>query len=184
MENPAAAEEVALKSKQKNCQGCVQTKRRCDRRAPVCSRCAERGTACVYGKAAPYRYQVQESSIGSSYTTPFAGQPVSATPAWSPLAAAQMPLDAPPHSAPASTPDLLDFELMDTGLAGDISTEPFFPDPGDSIAPFPDQWRDAAGESQTHLDRPSTPADEEVLRGYSHMSDACVCSKSLFVLQH
>lgn len=37
-----------LRSRQKNCTECVLIKRRCDRRTPTCSRCAERGTFCTY----------------------------------------------------------------------------------------------------------------------------------------
>ena len=35
-------------TRQKNCDNCVQTKGRCDRRAPECSRCIERGLPCVF----------------------------------------------------------------------------------------------------------------------------------------
>lgn len=38
------------RSKQKNCNGCVQAKRRCDRRTPTCSRCIEKMIPCTWGK--------------------------------------------------------------------------------------------------------------------------------------
>lgn len=38
-------------TRQKNCNGCVQAKRRCDRRTPTCSRCAEKMIPCVYSKS-------------------------------------------------------------------------------------------------------------------------------------
>src|SRR5436190_18331607 len=38
------------KSRRNNCNSCVQVKRRCDRRTPICSRCAEKKIACIYGK--------------------------------------------------------------------------------------------------------------------------------------
>ncbi|KAM7209602.1 hypothetical protein V8F20_000005 [Naviculisporaceae sp. PSN 640] len=38
----------ASTSRQKSCNACVRGKRKCDRRAPVCSRCAERAEPCVY----------------------------------------------------------------------------------------------------------------------------------------
>ncbi|EXA31245.1 hypothetical protein FOVG_17486 [Fusarium oxysporum f. sp. pisi HDV247] len=37
-------------SRQKNCDSCVRVKRRCDRRTPICSRCAAKHLRCNYGK--------------------------------------------------------------------------------------------------------------------------------------
>lgn len=45
-----AATPAPARSKQKNCNGCVVAKRRCDRRAPTCSRCAEKMIPCTWGK--------------------------------------------------------------------------------------------------------------------------------------
>ncbi|GIJ99560.1 hypothetical protein Aspvir_001694 [Aspergillus viridinutans] len=36
------------KSRQKSCNACVRSKRRCDKRTPQCTRCAERGLPCFY----------------------------------------------------------------------------------------------------------------------------------------
>ncbi|KAF4208812.1 hypothetical protein CNMCM8927_008761 [Aspergillus lentulus] len=38
------------KSRQKSCNACVRSKRRCDKRTPQCTRCAERGLSCLYHK--------------------------------------------------------------------------------------------------------------------------------------
>ena len=46
-----------LSSRQKNCNGCVQVKRRCDRRAPICSRCIEKKIPCVYSRRKTDRYR-------------------------------------------------------------------------------------------------------------------------------
>lgn len=51
MENLAAMDRLQ-RSRQKNCNGCVTAKRRCDRRTPVCSRCVEKMIPCSYGKPA------------------------------------------------------------------------------------------------------------------------------------
>jgi len=40
-----------LPTRQKSCDSCVQSKRRCDRRTPVCSVCAKRKVACTYRNA-------------------------------------------------------------------------------------------------------------------------------------
>ena len=36
-------------SRQKSCNACVRSKRRCDKRTPTCGRCAKRRYLCVYG---------------------------------------------------------------------------------------------------------------------------------------
>ncbi|KAK6063153.1 hypothetical protein SCUP515_12679 [Seiridium cupressi] len=40
----------ALKSRKKNCDNCIQGKRRCDRQTPSCSRCAKKEILCIYSK--------------------------------------------------------------------------------------------------------------------------------------
>ncbi|KAH9885674.1 hypothetical protein F4778DRAFT_498501 [Xylariomycetidae sp. FL2044] len=37
--------------RQKNCNSCVQAKRRCDRRMPCCTRCAQKSIPCIYSKS-------------------------------------------------------------------------------------------------------------------------------------
>ncbi|EXK76553.1 hypothetical protein FOQG_18707 [Fusarium oxysporum f. sp. raphani 54005] len=39
---------MGRKSKQKSCFACVETKRRCDKRFPTCSRCLDRDSVCTY----------------------------------------------------------------------------------------------------------------------------------------
>lgn len=36
------------KSRQRSCNACVRSKRRCDKRTPQCTRCTERGLPCLY----------------------------------------------------------------------------------------------------------------------------------------
>ncbi|GKT63458.1 C6 zinc finger domain-containing protein [Colletotrichum tofieldiae] len=40
--------DAADKSRQKSCNACVRSKRRCDKRTPRCTRCAEKNFSCVY----------------------------------------------------------------------------------------------------------------------------------------
>ncbi|KAE8376382.1 hypothetical protein BDV26DRAFT_294130 [Aspergillus bertholletiae] len=40
------------KSRQKSCNACVRSKRRCDKRTPQCTRCAAKGLSCLYLPAA------------------------------------------------------------------------------------------------------------------------------------
>ncbi|KAI1482551.1 hypothetical protein F4774DRAFT_406725 [Daldinia eschscholtzii] len=37
-------------SRQKSCNGCVKSKRRCDQRLPACSNCAKKRRLCIYGR--------------------------------------------------------------------------------------------------------------------------------------
>ncbi|TEA11189.1 Transcription factor gsfR2 [Colletotrichum sidae] len=41
------------KSRQKSCNACVRSKRRCDKRTPRCTRCAEKNFSCVYQNLPP-----------------------------------------------------------------------------------------------------------------------------------
>ena len=41
------------KSRQKSCDACVRSKRRCDKQTPRCTRCAKRGLPCLYRKFLP-----------------------------------------------------------------------------------------------------------------------------------
>lgn len=44
--------ESSDKSRQRSCNACVRSKRRCDKRTPQCTRCAERSLPCLYHPAA------------------------------------------------------------------------------------------------------------------------------------
>ncbi|KAK9423954.1 putative Zn(2)-C6 fungal-type domain-containing protein [Seiridium unicorne] len=46
----STVEGSALKSRKKNCDNCIQGKRRCDRQTPSCSRCAKKEHLCIYSK--------------------------------------------------------------------------------------------------------------------------------------
>ncbi|KAF4832708.1 Transcription factor gsfR2 [Colletotrichum siamense] len=45
--------DAADKSRQKSCNACVRSKRRCDKRTPRCTRCSEKNFACVYQNLPP-----------------------------------------------------------------------------------------------------------------------------------
>lgn len=48
MVDPGASD----RSRQRSCNACVRSKRRCDKRTPLCTRCAKRGLPCLYHPAA------------------------------------------------------------------------------------------------------------------------------------
>ncbi|WQF84869.1 Putative zn(2)Cys(6) fungal-type DNA-binding domain-containing protein [Colletotrichum destructivum] len=45
--------DAADKSRQKSCNACVRSKRRCDKQTPRCTRCAEKNFSCVYQNLPP-----------------------------------------------------------------------------------------------------------------------------------
>ncbi|KAK1497445.1 hypothetical protein CTAM01_07715 [Colletotrichum tamarilloi] len=45
--------DAADKSRQKSCNACVRSKRRCDKRTPRCTRCSEKNFSCVYQNLPP-----------------------------------------------------------------------------------------------------------------------------------
>jgi hypothetical protein len=64
MNSPARYDRVPA-SRQKSCNACVRGKRRCDKRAPNCTRCAARGLDCVYQRL-PHSSMTDASSVSAS----------------------------------------------------------------------------------------------------------------------
>jgi hypothetical protein len=58
--------------RQKNCNSCVQAKRRCDRQTPTCSRCAEKMIPCVYSKAKINGRSARHSGASNASTSSLA----------------------------------------------------------------------------------------------------------------
>ncbi|KAI1124552.1 hypothetical protein F5Y10DRAFT_249104 [Nemania abortiva] len=158
-------------SRQKNCNGCVQAKRRCDRRVPVCSRCAEKSTTCVYTK-----------SRMANRPGKHARQPTPCTETLS--------LDSPIYSSldiPGLSFDLNYLETIPTSFDPDVAIEftsqsiqdtpsingnsmnAFMQFMSDNSASSSDQWLIRTEENHPP-ERSSTPADEEVVRGWDKMA--------------
>ncbi|KAI3321266.1 hypothetical protein HD806DRAFT_503591 [Xylariaceae sp. AK1471] len=157
-------------SRQKNCNSCVQTKRRCDRRTPVCSRCVEKRIPCVYSKSnvagRPDRHGREQipcteaPSLGGATYSPFAPGL-----SFDMDYVGNMLTDFRPDVAVESTPQ----PVPDTAASVDTSMETFFDFIGIAASPVPDRW--LVPTEGGHLPgRPPTPADEEVMRGYQKMS--------------
>ncbi|KAK0715354.1 hypothetical protein B0H67DRAFT_665448 [Lasiosphaeris hirsuta] len=166
--------------RQKNCNNCVQTKRRCDRQ-PVCARCVEKNTPCVYTKVK------------------VAGQPDKRRSRDGPLAAADgtesLPLESTPFSESLFAADL-SFNLAffetatrpsdsyldesaesDTPLAQmqPITDAPVGEDTPMHFTDFdrPDHWLVPAEGNLQPAERPSTPVDDEIVRAYDKMTNTC-----------
>lgn len=166
------------KLRQKNCNSCVHAKRRCDRRTPVCSRCTEKKIDCIYGKT---KVASQPDREEIDWSSPSMGRIAFGSPAGSSFALRQspdlnylgiMPMDPQIGVATSATESMQDY-VMDTTIDGDISMDPFINLMGNSITPTQDQWL-VPIEQGPMTERPSSPADEEIIRAYEKMAGLCV----------
>jgi hypothetical protein len=165
----------ASSSRQKNCNSCVQTKRRCDRSIPVCSRCAERNTPCIYSKtkaaSQPNNPEIEPTSFAEA--TPFDS---SAYSLYSPGLSldveylGDMPATDSRSALVAESPHQ---QITDASSSGDVIMGNFIDFIGNSSSPSPNQWLVPTDEGLT-LDRPNTPADVEIMKAYQMMSLFCV----------
>lgn len=165
-------------SRQKNCNSCVQAKRRCDRRTPICSRCAEKKIPCVYTKTKAVGRSVQHDAETFSYME----RPSLGSPACSFFAPGLtldvdylgiMPMDSQPDSAAAAAENTHNHLMMDADSNGDILMDPFMDLMGNDSTPARDQWL-APMDQGSITERPSSPADEEIVTAYQKMASFCV----------
>ncbi|KAI0908255.1 hypothetical protein F4823DRAFT_625739 [Ustulina deusta] len=157
-------------SRQKNCNNCVQAKRRCDRRTPICSRCVEKKTTCVYSKSKTAHRSGKNTREPAAYTE-------------------TLPLESPAYS-PLNIPDLsfdMNYpESISTGFHPEVAVEPMPQSNHDTVSSRnismdtfmhfienntsspSDQW--IIRTEEDHIpERPATPAEEEVVTAYSKM---------------
>ncbi|KAI8626481.1 hypothetical protein F5Y19DRAFT_478596 [Xylariaceae sp. FL1651] len=173
METAAAALAArASVSRQKNCNNCVQAKRRCDRRTPVCSRCVEKMLPCIYSKT-----KVASQPDGRDReSTPYAEVVSFGSPAC-PLFAPGLSFDAGYLESPAPDPqpdmasEYMPQSIMEVS-SSDVPMGNLMDLIGNNRSPSPDQWLVPTDEC-LFIERPSTPADEEVMRGYEKMAPIC-----------
>lgn len=172
MASPAVASGV-LGSRQKNCNSCVQTKRRCDRRTPVCSRCAEKKIPCAYGKvrasnhtghqemrASPHMEALQFDNPGVSV--------FNSVPPYEMGCFDTLPLDSSsdiPGPAAESLPSAF--------INEDIPMDNFMEFVDNNNPSMPDRWL-VPVEDNVAIERPGTPADEEITNSYQKMAPFCV----------
>ncbi|KAK3339943.1 hypothetical protein B0T25DRAFT_560951 [Lasiosphaeria hispida] len=153
------------KTRQKNCNSCVQNKRRCDRRKPECSRCAEKQMPCIYSLSRP---KAAPSTTGTS--------PPASTDAGGLLFASL-------GSAYSLFTPSLDLDLdytpqSDTNTRDDISMSAFMDFTGNTAPPSPSQWLVPAEEQASIFaepERPRTPADQQVQRTYHTIAFSSFC---------
>lgn len=111
--DPKAAgdSDPADKSRQKSCNACVRSKRRCDKRTPRCARCAEKNFACVYQNLPPSAAAGGGIGIGSG----IGGGSSSAETSEDPLQAMDLE-DADTAVPPAPHP--FDLDILDSSPPG------------------------------------------------------------------
>ncbi|KAI5860106.1 hypothetical protein GGS23DRAFT_249423 [Durotheca rogersii] len=159
MDSSAAAAGVLL-SRQKNCNNCVQVKRRCDRKTPVCSRCAEKNISCIYSKTKAVR-QLDKPSIEPM---PYAEAISFGSPGY-PL------FGVDPQTGRAAS-EYTPQSVLEASGGGDILMDPFLDLIGNTGSPLSDQWPVPVDES-LFARRPNTPADDEIVRAYGKMAGLC-----------
>ncbi|KAI0103716.1 hypothetical protein GGR51DRAFT_561648 [Nemania sp. FL0031] len=145
----------SVASRQKSCNACVRSKRRCDKRKPACSRCVKQRWTCVYGgRGHP------GASLGDVGDVPFSLD-FSSDPT----------LNSDPFiPTPNAPPTMLGTDL---GLGSDLSFQlnhdfsSLFTMPGSSGFPVDPWLSQFAGES-------STPPEKSLIRrDYSKMAPIC-----------
>lgn len=172
MASPAVAAGV-LGSRQKNCNSCVQTKRRCDRRTPVCSRCAEKKIPCAYGKARVSNHTGNQDTrpnpdtevlqLGSPSLSLFESVPPFDVGCFHSLAVNSS--SDVPGPALQSVPSAFVDE--------DISMDSFMDFVHNDDPSIPDRWLVPVDDNIV-IERPGTPADEEITNSYQKMAPFCV----------
>lgn len=172
MASPAVAAGV-LGSRQKNCNSCVQTKRRCDRRTPVCSRCAEKKIPCAYGRArVPLQTEHQGTQPGPQVEVLQFDSPgislYDSVPPFELGCLDSLPMGSLPDAhGPASQPVPYSFASEDNSL------DAFMDFVGNGDSSSPDRWLVPVDENIV-IERPGTPADEEITNSYQKMATFCV----------
>ncbi|KAG8164221.1 hypothetical protein KVR01_006139 [Diaporthe batatas] len=161
-----------LGSRQKNCNSCVQMKRRCDRRTPVCTRCAERKVPCVYGNAKASHRTGNQGRQSHSHIEAlhFDSPDVSLFDIDTPfeigcLDSLTVPTrpDSPGHASQT---------IPNAFVGEDASIDAFMDFVVDENPHPPQRWLVPANENLT-IERPGTPADEEIMTSYQKMASFC-----------
>lgn len=160
-------------SRQKNCNACVQAKRRCNRRAPVCSRCVEKKVACIYEKT---RAAVSSQPGNENFEVEPYMESLDFAHSFSPGLSLDpdflgaMPTDFQTGTA---TAEPLPSSVMDATRSGDAHIDPLMWLFDGDMTVDKDQWLISSDPEPT-TDRPNSPAAGGTLLAYQKMSKFCV----------
>lgn len=172
MASPVVAAGV-LGSRQKNCNNCVQTKRRCDRRTPVCSRCAERKVPCVYGKPRASHHTVHQQTQASPHTEVFQFDSPDVSFLDNVTLFDTNCLDSLPLSTHPDANAPVSQTMPNAFVSEDVAMDNFMELVGNENIPSPSRWLVPVDENLP-INRPGTPADEEIMGSYQKMAPFCV----------
>ncbi|KAI1159644.1 hypothetical protein F5B18DRAFT_655445 [Nemania serpens] len=153
--------------RQKNCDSCVQAKRRCDRRTP-CARCVEKKTTCIYSKSKT------ATRLGKHAREPTPCTEILSleTPTYSPLNVSDLSFDLEyleniPTGFHAGNAH--ESTIQAPNNSGDSFMDTFMQFTGSTGSSSSNQWFIRTEES--HLpERPATPTDGEVVRAWDKMA--------------
>ena len=157
-------------SRQKSCNACVSSKRRCDKRTPVCGRCAKRRYVCVYGGEAGRKRALEDTTEGTVRpdTLPDPNAATCADPAMLEPGF----ISPPPETSVDLIPSPASFRL-DSTLDTLLSSL--------SESGFEDwSWHSGLLRQQSEVPSVAAIADEKALltlKDYSKMTDMCVCNR-------
>jgi hypothetical protein len=84
-----------------------------------------------------------------------------------------MPMDSQLDTAAAVAENTHNYLVMDADSNGDIPMDPFMGLMGNDSTPAPNQWL-APMDQGSITERPSSPADEEIVTAYQKMASFCV----------
>jgi hypothetical protein len=144
----------------------------------MCSRCAEKKIPCVYTKTKAVSQSVQHDADTSSYVE----RSSLGSPACSFFAPGLtldvdyfgiMPMDSQPDTAAAAAENTHNHLVIDADCNGDIPMDPFMGLMGNDSTPARHQWL-APMDQESITERPSSPADEEIVTAYQKMAFFCV----------
>ncbi|KUJ14697.1 uncharacterized protein LY89DRAFT_671121 [Mollisia scopiformis] len=166
-------------SRQKSCNSCVQSKRRCDRQTPVCNRCVEKKRLCVYGKE-PSLYSRVSGDIDTDANPDTALEMEGLVFASSNSAASPFPADLSLHvdnfsverSSMDDVSEPIISTMFDTASNFQTDIDRLMELVGGDDAEAGGQWL-FQPDQQITIVRPSTPADEEINRSYEQMGGLC-----------
>lgn len=168
MSRPAIVASAAMPApRQKNCDSCVQAKRRCDRRTP-CARCVEKKTTCIYSKSKT------ATRLGKHAREPTPCTEILSleTPTYSPLNVSDLSFDLEyleniPTGFHAGNAH--ESTIQAPNNSGDSFMDTFMQFTGSTGSSSSNQWFIRTEES--HLpERPATPTDGEVVRAWDKMA--------------
>lgn len=163
-DNSAAIGKITLlKPRQKNCNSCVQAKRRCDRQSPICSRCAKKNLLCRYGGV-----EATSLSSVSSRRLSFGSIPCSLFVPDSSLNLEHLDITALDSQLDCTVPGLDSIQdfVMDDLTDGNYPTVPVHNSMGSDVATMQGRWL-VQGDC-------SSSTDEQITKAYKKMSPLCV----------